>query len=259
MTLAQFFKTLREANAARQKLWDGADEKLDLTYRSNEMMGEAGEAANVAKKIERERRGLRGSRATKQQLADELADVIICVDLIAAAEGIDIDAAVRDKFNETSRKYDLPVFIGESPAPPTPAHNTDAKFIRVPMITRQMVREHPDALFVFGDNAQREGLGGQAREMRGEPNTVGVRTKWNPYTHPKSYFTDANPDCRRMVEDDLRMIGDELDKGRTVYYPADGVGTGRANLDHHAPKLAAFIRQYIAALERQYGDRRKHT
>lgn len=131
---------LRDANEARQKEWD-RDGKIDLSYRGNEMGGEVGEALeqallviaagaaagraqNVIKKIERERRGIRGSRATLDQLADELADVVICADLIAMGEGIDLDAAVRRKFNRTSEanglqtrmvEPSLPV-VGERPA-----------------------------------------------------------------------------------------------------------------------------------------------
>ena len=47
-------------------------------------------------------------------------------------------------------------------------------------ITRQYVKAHPNVYFVFGDNEVRRGYGGQAKEMRGELNTVGVRTKRTP-------------------------------------------------------------------------------
>jgi hypothetical protein len=71
------------------------------------MAGEVGEACNVIKKLDRERMGIRGSRALPGQLAEELADVVICADLIALAEGIDLDQAVTDKFNATSEKVGL--------------------------------------------------------------------------------------------------------------------------------------------------------
>lgn len=98
--------TLRAANAARQVEWDPSD-RITLSYRLNELAGETGEACNVGKKLERERLGIRGSRATIGQLAEELADVVICVDLVAMAEGIDLDQAVIDKFNATSAKVGL--------------------------------------------------------------------------------------------------------------------------------------------------------
>lgn len=101
------FLTLREANRHRQTVWD-AGNRIDLAYRGNELAGEVGEACNVIKKLARERLGIRGSRATLQQLREELADVVICVDLIAMSEGIDLDEAVREKFNATSEKVGLP-------------------------------------------------------------------------------------------------------------------------------------------------------
>jgi NTP pyrophosphatase (non-canonical NTP hydrolase) len=97
---------LRLANATRQREWD-PDDSITLAYRGNELAGEVGEACNVVKKLERERLGVRGSRATAQQLAEELADVVICVDLIAMHVGIDLADAVRRKFNATSEKYGL--------------------------------------------------------------------------------------------------------------------------------------------------------
>ena len=95
------FDDLRSANIHRHKEWD-TDNRIGLVYRSNEMGGEAGEVMNVCKKIERERLGIRGSRDTIEHLAEELADVIICCDLIAAHEGIALSQAVKDKFNKTS-------------------------------------------------------------------------------------------------------------------------------------------------------------
>ena len=61
-----------------------------------------GRVSNVIKKLERERLGIRGSRVTKEQLAEEMADAVICLDLAAMHEGIDLNAAVIKKFNATS-------------------------------------------------------------------------------------------------------------------------------------------------------------
>lgn len=103
-------KHLREASKKRQTLWD-PEGKITPLYRSNELGGEVGEALNVVKKLERARMGIGGSTATVRDLADELADVIICVDLLAAEYGIDLDVAIRDKFNETSKKMGFDIFL----------------------------------------------------------------------------------------------------------------------------------------------------
>ncbi len=120
---------LRAANAARQVEWDAGGE-IDAAYRGNELAGEVGEACNVIKKLERERRGIRGSRATVQDLADELADVVICTDLIAMQYGIDLDAAVERKFNATSEKVGLVTRLCLAHQPPvSPAEQVSPRGI----------------------------------------------------------------------------------------------------------------------------------
>lgn len=71
-------------------------------------VGELGEAANIAKKLNRVRDGIPGNKETEAELRaalrDELADVFIYLDLTCASQGFSLEEAVRDKFNRTSRK-----------------------------------------------------------------------------------------------------------------------------------------------------------
>lgn len=100
------FGRLRAANNLRDKEWDPKG-LITIGFRGLELSGEAGEASNVLKKFERERLGIRGKRATMEQLAEELADVIIAADLIAMDCGIDLRAAIATKFNKTSEENEL--------------------------------------------------------------------------------------------------------------------------------------------------------
>lgn len=74
------------------------------------MAGEAGEACNVAKKIKRLETGTNTAKdpATLDEcrvlMGKELADTVIYADLLAASLGIDLGAAIRDKFNEVSKR-----------------------------------------------------------------------------------------------------------------------------------------------------------
>jgi NTP pyrophosphatase (non-canonical NTP hydrolase) len=104
------FTELRKANIARDKVWN-PDNKLSLSFAGNELAGETGEACNIIKKLDREVLGLIGSRADPRALAEELADVIICVDLIAMRLGLDMAEAVKNKFNKTSEQRGLNVFL----------------------------------------------------------------------------------------------------------------------------------------------------
>ena len=105
---------LRLANVERNAHWDPTG-LLTLSFRGNELAGEVGEVCNVVKKLERERLGLRGSRDTTDHLAEELADVLICADLIGMAAGVDLARAVQEKFNATSKKLGLPTLMGVTP------------------------------------------------------------------------------------------------------------------------------------------------
>lgn len=103
-------EALRAANIARNIEWVGPlSERPYLSFRGCELGGEVGEALNIVKKIERERLGMIGSRATIEELGEELADVIISVDLMAMDLNIDLSTIVKNKFNKTSEKYGLSV------------------------------------------------------------------------------------------------------------------------------------------------------
>lgn len=76
-------------------------------------MGELGEAANIAKKLNRIRDGIPGNKETEKELRagfrKEIADVFIYLDLLAQAAGFTLESVVREKFNETSQKLDCPI------------------------------------------------------------------------------------------------------------------------------------------------------
>ncbi|MFM1640935.1 DUF3850 domain-containing protein [Aeromonas salmonicida] len=109
------FHLLREANHLRQEEWDIGSEKVSLSFLGNELAGETGELCNVLKKLERERIGIVGSRSTIEKAATELADVVICADLVARALGINTWDAVCNKFNYTSAKYGLKTMLFGTP------------------------------------------------------------------------------------------------------------------------------------------------
>ena len=97
---------LREVNNTRQMEWPG-NEKADVPFRTIEVAGEFGEVSEAVKKYLRAERGIKGSTATRADIADEIADAIISLDLLAAALDIDLSDAVVNKFNQTSVKYGL--------------------------------------------------------------------------------------------------------------------------------------------------------
>jgi hypothetical protein len=109
-------------------------------------------------------------------------------------------------------------------------------------ITRDYIRKNPDTIFLFGDNMQRTGLGGQAQEMRGEPNSFGIPTKWSPFTGSLAYFSDADlPHVQKFIDFPFDLAIAWLTARRDVCIPADGFGTGLAQLAIRAPDILDYI------------------
>ncbi len=98
---------LRRANIKRAAEWHGSENTPSIEYRFMELAGEVGEACNAQKKLSRTDMGIRGGTEGLAHLTEELADVLICLDLVAMDLGIDLGEAVRMKFNMTSAKYGL--------------------------------------------------------------------------------------------------------------------------------------------------------
>ena len=104
------FQNLREKNIQRCEDVFHPVDSWSLTDWATAMAGECGEACNEIKKLRR----LDGADKSidtpfnREQLtrktANELADLIIYADLLAARMGIDLGQAVVDKFNEVSEK-----------------------------------------------------------------------------------------------------------------------------------------------------------
>lgn len=123
-------------------------------------------------------------------------------------------------------------------------------------ITREDLRRNSTTLFVFGDNLQEKGYGGQAKEMRGEPNAIGIPTKKKPSMTPDSFFSDD--DYEKMVDiisEKIIILATHLEKGYDVIFPKNGIGTNLAKLEEKAPKIYDYINKRINWLFLDYGNR----
>jgi hypothetical protein len=94
-------------------------------------------------------------------------------------------------------------------------------------ITREYLQEHPNEIFVFGDNSIRKGNGGAAK-LRSEPNTYGFITKKFPKDDIESYYrVDQYED---IFWDEVNMLKEEILKNPDKIYLISRVGAGLANL-----------------------------
>jgi len=115
--------------------------------------------------------------------------------------------------------------------------------------SREEIRANSRALYVFGDNFAERGLRGQAAAARGEPNAVGIATKRAPSLVESAFLTDA--DLQRLqdhVAAALDRLREHLAAGGTVVMPADGIGTGLAQMPDRAPACWRWLCGQLAQL-----------
>lgn len=106
------------ANRTRCEAIDGFNHRLDSWSSSDWMVatvGELGEAANVLKKLNRVRDGIRGNKETEQELRDkfrkEIGDVGVYLDLLAQANGFNLLDAMIEVFNLKSKALNYPEIL----------------------------------------------------------------------------------------------------------------------------------------------------
>lgn len=107
-------KTFSQRNRIRCESPKGFNHELDSWSLSDWMAavtGEVGEAANIIKKLNRVRDNIPGNdprtespEHLHENLAYELADIAIYLDLLAQAAGFDLEEVREIKFQKTSKK-----------------------------------------------------------------------------------------------------------------------------------------------------------
>lgn len=105
------FDAFRQANVARCVKWhpEGIASWSPSDWLTA-VTGELGELASLLKMRNRERDGLPGNKfsPTDKMIADELADVLTYLDLLAAVLNVDLGRAAVSKFNEVSERVGFP-------------------------------------------------------------------------------------------------------------------------------------------------------
>jgi len=95
--------------------------------------------------------------------------------------------------------------------------------------------------FVFGDNCERWGKGGQAI-IRDLKNTIGIRTKKKPDNLSSSFFNDSEyeSNCQLILEDIL-TIKEKNVLDIDVVLSKNGYGTGLAKMSEKSPETFNYL------------------
>lgn len=133
--------------------------------------------------------------------------------------------------------------------------------------TPELLQANPDCTFVFGDNLQRVGKGGQAI-IRDEPNVIGIPTKVTTglcFSDYEQYCSLPSWDSKRedyqlgwkmyqdVIDKDLLKVEDRLALGETVVVPMDFIGTGLARLPNEAPGLLFYLYHRFNLMMHRWG------
>lgn len=179
-------ETFSQANRARCEAPNGFNHKLNSWSLSDwftAVVGELGEAANVAKKLNRVRDGITGNKETADQLRtklqSEVADAYIYLDLLAQSEGFDLMTAVIETFNRKSQEIGYPVML-----PPTPPPATED------------IRDWFNETLYEVENNPGMTLRLLAHRMNSMAEELGVK----PIALPPEVLPPASADARGMVE-----------------------------------------------------------
>jgi len=122
------FSQLRLANEIRASEWTkGSKTNLGVEFAMIELAGEVGELANQIKKQLRHQAGIVGGDDNLEAIRQELADVVICADLLARKLGVDLGRAVVDKFNYTSDKHGFATKLRTTISDDLRASSTDGR------------------------------------------------------------------------------------------------------------------------------------
>ena len=104
------------------------------------------------------------------------------------------------------------------------------------------VKSNTNKIYIFGDNLQRTGTGGQA-VIRNNENAFGIVTKLKPTRNDDAYMSDDNIDMNKQnIDSDINKIKND---GRTIVFPKDGLGTGLAKLKEKAPQTYNYLKQRL--------------
>lgn len=106
--------------------------------------------------------------------------------------------------------------------------------------SKKIVQENPDKIFVFGDNLEEYGKGGQAI-IRDCQNSFGIPTKRKPSMSKDSFFSDQEDEFK-IVENKLR---DLFKLNKEIVFPVDGLGTGLAKMEEKSPLLFKRMNEII--------------
>ena len=123
---------------------------------------------------------------------------------------------------------------------------------------RQVARQNPKDIFVFGDNEAGFGTGPRSGTaiIRPEPNAMGIPTKRYPRNQPQDFWTDDTlENNKRLIDQAIsRILKRAEETNARVIIPWDqqgrrwALGIGHSRLDQNAPMTFRYLQKQLDEL-----------
>ena len=112
--------------------------------------------------------------------------------------------------------------------------------------TRDQVARDVDSVYVFGDNftdnADCYVPSSTQAVIRLLPNSLGIPTKHDRWWNKNSFLHDSDFDLfKNVLEAVVIILRNYQVEGKTIIFPADGIGTGKAMLSEKAPAFWEYL------------------
>jgi hypothetical protein len=119
------------------------------------------------------------------------------------------------------------------------------KIIVPRIIYRSFVQQHPEWIFVYGDNMMGNGMLGQPWHMSGEPNTFSVPTCVKPCRSNRYFSDEQSQYYTDIIYKAFYLIPND---GRPIIV-LRRIGEGCSRLSEICPKLFNFLKTCISAVD----------
>jgi hypothetical protein len=121
-------------------------------------------------------------------------------------------------------------------------NNQNVKGEVVERYSNEDVKNNPNKIYVFGDNLDRTGTGGQA-QIRNNPNAFGIATKIHPTNNADAFMSDNQlVENKKVIDEDIQKI---ISQNKSIVFAKDGYGTGLAKLKEKAPQTYQYLKEQL--------------
>ena len=104
---------------------------------------------------------------------------------------------------------------------------------------------HPEDIYIFGDNLYGIGKGGQAI-IRDCSNAFGIPTKRAPSMNSNAFFSDQFDEYEAVKSAIEKLTVRKYSRKKVTFvFPTDGLGTGLAQMKTKSPKLFKYMNEQL--------------